>query len=274
MTTAEIQHLREQTGVGMMTAKRALEASQGDMAAAIEHLRKAGQKIAASKSSRAAKEGVIGVWISDDRRRGALVALACETDFVARTEDFQKVAEKLAAHLGSMNVNQMTAETFLEQAGFDGGTTVRQSLETIIAKLGENMQIPNLAILSADAGTIASYLHASRKVAALVALEGGSEEVGHDLTMHIAAMNPTYLSVAQVPAEVVSSEQGIYRAQLKREGKPEAMWEKILPGKLKKFYADVCLLDQPFVKDDSLTVGEYLKKNGGATVTGFIRVAI
>jgi len=273
MTTADIQHLREQTGVGMMDAKRALEAANGDMAAAIEHLRKAGQKIAASKSSRAAKEGVVGVWISEDKKYGALVALACETDFVARTEDFQKVAAKLAAHLGSLNMTQPTAEQFLEQPGFDGGATVKQSLETIIAKLGENMQIPSVTVLSATTGSIHSYLHASKKVASLVVIDGGSDEIGHDVTMHIAAMNPTYLTPESVPADIVATEQGIYREQLSREGKPEAMWDKILPGKLQKFYSEVCLLNQPFVKDDALTVGKYVQQ-AGATVTGFTRLTI
>lgn len=273
MTTADIQHLREQTGVGMMDAKRALEAANGDMAAAIEHLRKAGQKIAASKSARVAKEGAIGVWVSEDKRRGALVALACETDFVARTEDFQNIAARLAAHLGTLNATEMTAEQFLDQPGFDGGATVRQSLATIIAKLGENMQIPTVALLSAASGEIDSYLHASRKVAALVARDGGTAEVGHDLAMHVTAMNPTYLDAEHVPASVVASEQGIYREQLSREGKPEAMWDKILPGKLKKFYAEVCFVDQSFIKDDSLTVSAYLKQSQ-ATVSGFVRVSI
>ena len=136
------------------------------------------------------------------------------------------------------------------------------------------MQIPTVAVLSTATGSMASYLHASKKVASLVALDGGSAEVARDLTMHTAAMNPTYLDADHVPATVIASEQGIYREQLSREGKPEAMWEKILPGKLKKFFADVCLLDQPFVKDDSLTVREYIKNNGGGQVTGFIRVAI
>lgn len=274
MTTAEIQQLREKTGVGMMDAKRALEASQGDMAAAIEHLRKAGQKIAASKSSRQAGEGTIGVWLSADRKRGALVALACETDFVARTPEFQAIAEQLAAHLGTLTPVNLTPEQFLEQSGPGGAATVRQFLDTVIAKLGENMQIPSLAVLSTETGVIDSYLHASRKVAALVALDDGNETVRHDLAMHVAALNPTYLAADNVPAEVIASEQGIYREQLSREGKPEAMWEKILPGKLKKFYADVCLLNQPFVKDDSLSVAEYIKQQGTATVTGFTRVAI
>ncbi len=274
MTTADIQHLREQTGVGMMDAKRALEASDGDMTAAIDRLRTSGQKIAASKSSRQAKEGVIGVWVSADKRRGALVALACETDFVARTTDFQNVAEKLAVHLGALPDRPLTGEQFLDQPGFDGGATVRKSLETIIAKLGENMQIPSLATLTTDTGTIASYLHAGKKVAALVALEGGNETISHDLTMHIAALNPTYLAPSDVSAEVIAGEERIYRQQLKGEGKPEAMRDKILSGKLKKFYRQVCLLDQPFVKDDSLTVGEYIKNNGGATITGFVRLAI
>lgn len=274
MTTAEIQQLREQTGVGMMDAKRALEASSGDMAAAVEHLRKAGQKIAASKSARQVKEGAIGVWLSPDRKRGTLVALACETDFVARTPEFQNVGEQLAVQLGSLDQDTLSAEQFLKQSGPSGTANVQQFLDGVIAKLGENMQIPTIAVLTAEAGAVDSYLHASRKVAALVATAGGNEEVSHNLAMHIAALNPTYLSPESIPADIIASEQGIYREQLSREGKPESMQEKIIPGKLKKFYADVCLLNQPFIKDDSLTIADYLKQSGGAVVKGFTRVVI
>lgn len=274
MTTADIQKLREQTGVGMMDAKRALEVSGGDMKAAIEHLRKTGQKIAASKSSRQAKEGTIGVWLSPDHQRGTLVAVACETDFVARTAEFQAVAEQLAAHLGSLNVQTLSAEEFLEQPGPNGTATVQQFLDTAIAKLGENMQIPSIGILSTLSGIVDSYLHASRKVATLVAIDNNSETVSHDIAMHVAALNPTYVTMTDVPADVIDSEQSIYREQLSREGKPEAMWDKILPVKIKKFYADVCLVEQPFVKDDAVTVAQYLHQHGGSTVTGFTRLAI
>lgn len=274
MTTAEIRQLREQTGVGMMDAKRALEASNGDMAAAVEYLRKAGQKIVASKSARQVKEGAIGVWLSPDRKRGTLVALACETDFVARTPEFQNIGEQLAAQLGSLDQDTLTTEQFLKQSGPGGTANVQQFLDGVITKLGENMQIPTMAVLVADAGSIGSYLHASRKVAALVAVAGGNEEVSHNLAMHIAALNPTYLNPESIPAEIIASEQSIYREQLSREGKPESMQEKIIPGKLKKFYADICLLNQPFIKDDSLTVADYLKQSGGAVVKGFTRVAI
>lgn len=274
MTTADIQKLREQTGVGMMDAKRALEATGGDMEKAIEHLRKAGQKVAEKKSSRQAKEGGVGVWVSADKKHGAMVAVACETDFVARTDDFMKLAQRFAEHLGSLRQSSLTAEQFLDQPGFDGAATVRESLDTAIAKLGENMQIPSIAQLSTETGVIDSYLHASRKVATLVAVDAGNETVSHDVAMHIAAMNPTYLASTDVPADVVAKEQVIYRELLVKEGKPEAMLEKILPGKLKKFYSDVCLLDQPFVKDDSMSVGQYVKQSTAATVTGFTRLAI
>lgn len=274
MTTADIQKLREQTGVGMMDAKRALEAANGDMAAAVEYLRKAGQKIAASKSARAAKEGGIGVWLAPDHKRGALVALACETDFVALTPEFQAIATKLATHLGSLNQDSLAAEQFLIQPGPDGTISVKHYLDGVIAKLGENMQIPTIAVLTTTTGTIDSYLHASRKVATLVALEGSTETVSHDVAMHVAALNPKYLAPENIPVDLIKNEQDIYREQLRHEGKPEAMLDKIVPGKLKKFYQDNCLLNQLFIKDDSLSIAAYLKNNNGAVVTNFVRVAI
>lgn len=170
ISTADIQALRAQTGVGMMAAKKALEAAGGDMTAAVEALRKKGQKVAAAKSTRSVKEGVIGTYLHSNGKVAALVAVACETDFVARTEDFQTLAK--------------------------------------------------------------------------------------DLAMHVAAMNPLYLKPADVPADVIAKEEEIYRAQLEAEGKPAAMLEKILPGKLKKYYSDVCLTEQLYVKDDSMTIGQ------------------
>ncbi len=274
MTTADIQHLREQTGVGMMQAKRALEASQGDMALAIEHLRKSGQKIAASKSERSAREGVIGTWISTDQRQVALVVLTCETDFVARTEDFQQVANRLAAHLGTRTGPELTAESFLTQDGLDGQSTVNEFLATVIARLGENMQIPKIAAWSSDKGMCSVYVHANKKIASIVEIESASADVGHEVALHVAAMNPTYLDAASVPPNTVASEQEIYREQLRGEGKPEAMWDKIIPGKLKKFYADVCLLDQAFVKDDTVTVAKYLQQNGPGQVRRFVRLTL
>lgn len=274
MTTADIQHLREQTGVGMMDAKRALTATNGDMAAAIEHLRKAGQKIAASKSDRTVKEGGIGVWVSEDRKRAAVVALACETDFVARTDQFQGFSLQLAEHLGSLGLSDVTPEQFMEQPGMNGDATVKASLDSMIAKLGENMVIVQTVVVQAQAGALDTYVHASRKIVSVVSLVNGTPTALHDVAMHVAAMNPKYLNESVVPADVVASEEGIYREQLQREGKPEAMWDKILPGKLKKFYADTCLVAQPFVKDDSMTVAAFLKQQGDATVESYIRVAM
>lgn len=193
ITTADIQKLREQTGVGMMDAKKALTAAEGDMTAAVEALRKKGQKIAASKSDRAVKEGAVGTYVHSNGKIAALVAVACETDFVARTDAFQELIK--------------------------------------------------------------------------------------DLAMHVAAMNPTYLKPEDVPADVVAKEQEIYREQLLAEGKPEAMLEKILPGKLKKFYSDTCFLEQPFVKDDSLTIAQLVestiaKLGENIQVTAFSRLAV
>ena len=193
ITTADIQKLREQTGVGMMDAKKALTAAEGDMTAAVEALRKKGQKIAASKSDRVVKEGAVGTYVHSNGKIAALVAVACETDFVARTDAFQELIK--------------------------------------------------------------------------------------DLAMHVAAMNPSYLKPEDVPAEVVAKEQEIYREQLIAEGKPEAMLEKILPGKLKKFYSDVCFLEQAFVKDDSQTIAQLVestiaKLGENIQVTAFSRLAV
>lgn len=273
ISTSDIQTLREQTGVGMMDAKRALEATSGDMVAAVEHLRKSGQKVAAAKSARQVKAGSVGLWVSDDGRRGAAIALACETDFVARTDNFRQLASQLAAHLGSLPATVASTADFLTQPGLDGDTTVQQSIERAITTLGENIQVPQVTRLLPSAGTIESYLHANMTVAALVAVDPTNEAVGHDLALHVAAMNPRFRDATEIPAELVEKERAIYREQLQREGKPEAMWEKILPGKLKKFYGEVCLFEQPFVKDDSLTVAQFLQPSG-TTVTGFARLAI
>jgi len=163
-----VQQLRQQTGVGLMAAKRALEATDGDMAKAIEQLRASGLKVAAQKSGRTVKDGVVGTYLHANGKVGAMVALACETDFVARTDDFKDLA--------------------------------------------------------------------------------------HDLALHVAASNPRYLQPSDIPTEILEVEKDVYRAQLKTEGKPEKMWDKIIEGKLEKFYSDTCLLNQPFVKDDQLTI--------------------
>lgn len=275
ITTADIQALRQQTGVGLMDAKKALEAVDGDIQQAIEHLRKAGQKIAGQKSQRAVKDGYVGVWTAPDGSAAAILALACETDFVARTEDFHALANTLAATLGASAADQ-TAESFQALLGPGQAATVAEYIQSTIAKLGENIQVVGLGQLRGAPGSIDTYLHANGKVAAAVALVGGPDELRHDLALQVAALNPTYARPEDVPADVIASESAIYREQLLAEGKPAAMIDKILPGKLQKFYRDVCLIEQPFVKDDAQSIRQLMAADGldPSALVGYRRVAI
>lgn len=269
LSTADIQWLRGETGVGMMDAKKALEAAGGDRAVALEALRKSGAKVAAAKSARIVKDGAVGVALSADRRRAAMVALACETDFVARTPDFQALVNELATTLLTVSADNadITLEQFLVASAPTG--TVTDLVNASLAKMGENMQITGIAVLNGE--LIGEYVHSNRKLGALVALTNGNEVLAHDMAMHVAAMNPLYLAPADVPADILAKEEEVFRAQLQTEGKPEAMWDKILPGKVAKFYAEVCVLKQPFVKDDKQRIEQVL---GIASITGFSRLAV
>lgn len=253
----------------MMDAKKALEAAGGDREAALEALRKSGAKVAAAKSTRTVKDGAVGVALTADRRRGAMVALACETDFVARTPDFQALVNELATNLLALSNDRpdMTLEEFLVAPSPTG--TVTDLVNATIAKMGENMQLTGIAVLSGE--KIGDYVHSNRKLGSLVAVTGGTDDLAHDLAMHVAAMNPLYRTPTDVPADILAKEEEVFRAQLQTEGKPEAMWDKILPGKVAKFYSEVCLVKQPFVKDDKQRIEQVV---GSAEITGFKRLAI
>jgi len=269
LSTADIQWLRGETGVGMMDAKKALEATNGDREAAVEALRKSGAKVAAAKSTRTVKDGAVGIAISADRRQAAMVALACETDFVARTPDFQALVNELAVTLLHLSVGQpdITLEQFLVAPAATG--TVTDLVNAALAKMGENMQVTGIATITGE--QIGDYIHSNHKLGAVVAMTKSNDDLAHDLAMHVAAMNPLYRVPADVPADVLAKEEEVYRAQLKADGKPEAMWGKILPGKVAKFYSEVCLVKQPFVKDDKQRVEQVI---GPAEITGFRRLAV
>jgi len=245
MSLELIKKIREVTGAGMQDVKKALDEAGGAEEKAIEILRKAGAKSAAKKADRMTKEGVIS--FAENSGKIAVVALACETDFVARNDDFisgvKNLAEKLLA------------------SGKDGfaETTNKFIQDELIVKIGENLQLANFDILEGQ--VIGKYLHSNNKVAAVAVLKAGSPEVANDIALHAAAMAPKYLRAEDVPADEVAKEKEIYTEQLKNENKPAEMLEKILPGKLQKYFAEVCLLNQPYVKDDKMTVEQYLKAN-------------
>lgn len=255
MDLKTISQLRDQTGAGIGDCKKALEEAGGDINGAIEVLRKQGEVKAAKKSDRTASEGVVAFTQEGDKL--AVVVLNCETDFVARNEDFVKTAEDFAKKL--LAEGEESFKTWAEE-------TIKNEL---VVKIGENIQLGQFAVISG--GTIGSYLHANKKLASTVVLEGGSEELANDIAMHISAMSPEYLSPEDVPAEILEKEKEIYKEQLKQEGKPEQIWDKIIEGKLAKYYEGVCLLNQDFIKDEDKKISELL---GDAKITSFDRYAV
>lgn len=242
---ALIKKVRELTGAGMVDVKQALEQAGDDETKAIEILRKAGQKIAEKKSGRESKEGVIA--LASAAGKLAVVKLACETDFVARNQDFIDATQTFADKLLTLGLEEFTIWADNE---------IKNNL---IVKIGENLQLVGAEII--DGPVIGSYLHSNRKVASVVVLATGSEDIAKEIAMHVAAMSPKYLQPAEVPAEVLAKEKEIIAEQLKNEGKPAEMIDKISVGKLNKFYSESCLLQQPYIKDDKLTVEQFALNN-------------
>ena len=272
ITAALVKELREKTGAGMMDAKKALVENDGDQAAAIEWLRAKGLSKAAKKSDRAAAEGLVAVKLSDDGKSGAIVELNAETDFVARNEGFQKSLEGIAkAALGTSG----TAEAVSASASPDGEGTVDDLIKRMIATIGENMTLRRAAKLTAG-GRVAAYVHNAvvpgmGKVGVLVALDGSGdmEDAGRKVAMHIAATSPAAATTAELDPALVESEKRVLTEQARESGKPDAVIEKMIVGRMQKFYKEVVLVEQPFIMDPDKTVGEFLKEQG-ATLKGFV----
>ncbi len=249
----QIKELRAATGGSMMACKKALEESGGEMEAAVDILRKKGEAKAADRAGNSTGQGAI--YIKIDGKRAALVELQCETDFVARGEDFFKLTEVLADKL----LNGELAVTEREVV------EVKES----VLKFGENIKVGNLAIIEGD--NLGEYIHSNKKIGVLVSLSGGTQELARDIAMHIAATNPTVISPDEVPMELVAREKAIWEDQLKAEGKPVEIMEKIMLGKEKKFREENALLKQQFVKDPDKTIEQILD---GVTVNSFMRFMV
>lgn len=267
VTATQVKELRERTGAGMMECKKALVETAGDMDAAIEHLRKAGLAQADKKAGRVAAEGKIALAITEDRRRAVLVEVNCETDFVAKDTGFNAFAEAVAAAALSTQASDVDQ---LMQAPLDGGT-VEEVRQALVAKIGENIQVRRMAQRT-TAGALGSYVHGG-KIGVLVDVTGGNSELARDLAMHVAALNPAYVSENDVPEDVIAKEKEILAAQTEGSGKPPEIVEKIVAGRLRKRLAEITLLGQPFVKDGDLTVARLLSQQG-ARVNGFSRLAV
>lgn len=263
ITAAMVKELREATGLGMMECKKALVESGGDMKAAADLMRiKSGAK-ASKIAGRIAAEGAVAAHIAADGKRGVLVEVNCETDFVAKDESFGAFVTTLAQAVVAAGTEDVAA---LSNARLASGETVEATRQALIAKLGENIGVRRVALIEAQ-GRLASYLH-GRKIGVLIDVSGGDAQLGKDLAMHVAASKPLTVSQDDVAADVIAKEREIYAAQAAESGKPANIVEKMVEGRVVKFLAEVTLLGQPFVKDPDQTVGQLLKSRS-ATVHAF-----
>jgi elongation factor Ts len=265
VTATMVKELRERTGAGMMECKKALTDAGGDMDTAIEQMRKSGQAKADKKASRIAAEGTTA--IASDGKQAVIIEVNCETDFVAKDDQFQNFSDQLAE---LVLANDISSVEDLGAASMSGGQTVEQTRLELVTKIGENIQVRRFEKLSSD-DSVASYAHGKR-IGVLVG-HSGSDEVGKDIAMHIAATKPLCVSADEVPADLLDKERDIAKAQAEASGKPAEIIEKMVDGKVNKFLKESTLLGQPFIKDDSLTVDKYLKA-ANASVTKFIRYEV
>ncbi len=271
-----VKELRDKTGAGMMDAKKALTEAGGDMEKAAEVLREKGLATAAKKSGRIAAEGVVATYVSEDMKKAGMVEFNSETDFVALNKEFIAAAEgfaKIAAATEAADV-----ESFLNEAYEE--TTVGNTITNLISKIGENMSLRRFVKFDAEDGLVASYVHMGGKIGVLVQLkaENANEEtqrVAKDVAMHVAATSPQFMTKDAVDNETLEKEKEIYFAQAKNEGKPDNIAEKMVNGRINKYYKEVVLVEQPFVKDPDVSVGKYVadesKKSGAMEVVRFVR---
>ena len=257
ITAALVKTLRERTGAGMMDCKKALSACEGDLDKAVDFLREKGLSQAAKKASRVAAEGAVAAYVSEDAKTGVIVEVNCETDFVAKTDDFQALAHTIAEHIAKTNPKDIEA---LKESTL-AGKKVADLVTEKVAKIGENISLRRFVRYEVQDGLVASYIHAGGKIGVLVDLKGGNATLGKDIAMQVAATNPAYLNRTQVPADVLEHEKEVLSEQAKNEGKPEKIIEKMVMGRIQKYYKENCLVDQEFVKDPDQSITKLLKAN-------------
>jgi len=273
ITAQEVNKLRQKTGAGMMDCKKALTEAEGDFEKAIDILRKKGQKVSASRADRETKEGVVATHVSADGKTGTLISLTCETDFVAKNDEFSGFANAILEAAVKANAASIDAVMALPFEGI----TIGEKITEMTGKIGEKIEVSHLEKVSGE--VVEPYIHSNGKLGVLVALTntGGADvsEVAKDVAMQIAAMSPVAVDKDGVDSSVIEREIEVGKDQARQEGKPEAMLEKIAMGKLNKFYKENTLLSQAFVKDNSQTIAQYLDGvSKGLTVSDFKRVSI
>ncbi len=272
ITAAQVKELRERTGSGMMECKKALVDANGDMETAIETLRKSGLAKADKKASRVAAEGLVVVEVSNDKKTAAIVEVNCETDFVAKKDDFQAFASAIAKRV--LADDPADIDSLLAMPLHDGdATTIEDARKALIATIGENISVRRFVRVESN-GELSSYSHGVR-IGVLVDLDGGDPGLGRDLAMHIAAHDPRPVCVSedQVPADMIEKERDIFTAQARESGKPDNIIEKMIDGRIRKYLSEITLLGQSFVKDPDQTVGKLLEA-ANASVLRFERMEL
>lgn len=263
VTMKDIKELRSRTGAGVLDCKKALNKVDGDIEAAVEHLREKGMAAAAKKAGRVAAEGLVSLNISDDRKKGVLVEVNSETDFVAKNDNFQALVSDISEHLMQSEAEEV--EAVENEVWFkDENDTVSDVIKAAIANIGENINLRRFKRVETD-GYLFGYIHMGGKIGVLVEFANEFTEekaqTAKDIAMHIAAINPEFLDRDSVDQESIEKEKKIYKEQMLNEGKPEHIIDQIVEGKINKYYTQVCLLEQPFVRDDDQTVAEILAEN-------------
>ena len=271
ISATEVNKLRKSTGAGMMDCKKALEESSGNFELAIEILRKKGQKVAANRADRDSSEGVAIARVSSDRTMGIIISLNCETDFVAKNNTYIQLANKLA----DLALGYSTKESFLSSK-FDDKLTVNEKLTEQTGVIGEKIEIGSFKFL--EANYVGSYIHAGNKIASIVGLsykDDNAEKVSKNIAMQVAAMNPIALDEHGVSKDILDKEIEIAKDQLRQQGKPEAMLDNIVKGKIKRFLKDNTLVNQIFIKDNKINVSQYaFSINPKFSITGFQRISL
>ncbi len=268
ITASQVMELRKKTGAGMMECKKVLTEAEGNEEKAIQLLQERGILKAEKKSDRIAAEGIVETYISEDGKLGAIVEVNSETDFVAQNEEFQKFVKDVARQIAEKNPANVD-ELLEQQSIVETGKTVKDVLTSKIAKIGENLSVRRFERFETE-GKLSSYIHGNGKIGVLADLESDDGELGKDICMQIAAAKPEFVSEENVPSDRLEHEKEILKAQVINEGRPENIAEKIVMGRLGKFFSQICLVDQEFVKDSSMKVKDLLKSKG-ASVKRFAR---
>lgn len=262
ITASMVKDLRTQTGAGMMDCKKALVEAEGDIAKAVDILREKGLSQAAKKASRVAAEGAVGSAVSEDGKTGTILEVNCETDFVGTNEDFRNLAASIADQI--LAVNPADVEALLDSE--IDGKKVRDLVTEAVAKIGENISVRRFVRYESAEGKVYSYIHGGGKIGVLVEMIGADDELGKDIAMQVAAANPSYLDRTQVSRDEIDHEKEVLAVEARNEGKPENIIEKMVIGRINKYYKEVCLVDQEFIKDGDLTISKLLRSKNASVV--------